>query len=244
MTRSVAHAARAALCAAALMGSLPVALAQPAAPLDNVVQLSAQAAAEVPQDLLSITLRATREGAEAAAVQAQLRQALDAALSDARRQVVPGRLEVKTGAFNVLPRVQSGPNGNGQIAGWQGQAELIVEGRDTAAVAALAGRLSGLAVVRVQPGLSREAREKAEDELTAQAVGRFRARAAELARLFGQSTYVLREVSVGASDPGVPPVPMYRMQAAGAAVADESLPVQAGKATVTVTVNGSVQLKP
>jgi predicted secreted protein len=208
-----------------------------------VVQLSAQASAELPQDLLSITLRATREGADAAAVQAQLRQALDAALSEARKQVAAGRLEVKTGAFNVLPRYRSGPGGSGQIAGWQGQAELILEGRDTAAIAGLAGRLSSLAVVRVQPGLSREAREKAEDELTAQAVGRFRARAAELARLFGQSTYTLREVNVGASEPGVPPVPMYRMQAAGAAVADESLPVQAGKATVTVTVNGSVVLR-
>ena len=46
---------------------------QPAAP-QNVVQLAATATVEARQDLLSVTLRSTREGTEAPQVQAQLRQ--------------------------------------------------------------------------------------------------------------------------------------------------------------------------
>jgi hypothetical protein len=49
---------------------------------------------------------------------------------------------------------------------------------------------------------------------------------------------------VSSNEPA-PPQPMMRVQAmrAGVAVAEESLPVEAGKALVTVTVAGTVQMK-
>ena len=58
------------------------------------------------------------------------------------------------------------------MSGWQGRAELVLEGSDTAAISQLAGRLAGLTVARVGYSLSREAREKAEADITAQAIGR------------------------------------------------------------------------
>ena len=71
---------------------------RPAAhPRGNQVQLSASAVAEVPQDLLSITLSATRDGNDAAAVQAQLKAVLEAALTQVRAAARPGQLEVRTG---------------------------------------------------------------------------------------------------------------------------------------------------
>ena len=73
---------------------------------------------------------------------------------------------------------------------------------------------------------------------------RFRARAAELARLFGYSGYALGEITVGSADMA-PPVPMFRQaraMAAGAPAADESLPVEAGKGSVSISVNGTVRL--
>lgn len=235
---------RRSIAAATLAAAAPFAGAQPAAvalpPPQNVLTLAAQASAEVPQDLLAITLAAQRDGADAAAVQSQLRQVLDNALNEARKAQRPGQLDVRTGQFSLSPRYSN----KGQIAGWTGRAELVLEGRDSAAISQLAGRLSGaMPVAHVMHGLSREAREKAEAEVAAAAIQRFKQRAEEYVRQFGFGGYSLREVNVGLADGMPPPQPMFRRaMAAQAGAVDESVPVEAGKATVTVTVNGSVQM--
>lgn len=212
--------------------------AQTLPPPQNVLSLATQASAEVTQDLLAITLSATRDGSDAGAVQSQLRQVLDAALTEARRAARPGQVEVRTGAFSLYPRYAP----KGGIAGWQGSAELILEGRDLAAISQLAGRLAGMTVARVGFGLSREAREKVEAELAAQAIARFKSRADDYSHQFGFGGYGLREITVGGADLP-PPQPMFRARAMSAAgAADESLPVQAGKTTVSVSVAGSIQM--
>ena len=216
--------------------------AQIVQPPQNVVTLSAQASVEVARDWLSITLAATREGSDAAQVQTQLRQALDAALTEARKAAKPGQVDLRTGQFSVFPRYAA----KGGIAGWQGTAELVVEGRDLAAISQLAGRLPGLAVTRVAQGLSRESREKVEADVAAQAIGRFRARAEAYAKQFGFAGYTVREVSVSGGDAPPVPVPMLRMNtmAAVSPMGEESQPVEAGRTTVTVTVSGSIQMAP
>jgi predicted secreted protein len=220
---------------AAAAGLLAPALtaAQTPAPQD-VLSMSASASIEVAYDMMSITLSTTREGADAAAVQLQVRQALDAALAEARRAARPGQLEVRTGAFSLSPRLSN----KGLLSGWVGQAELVLEGRDMTAIAQLAGRLNTLTVARVGYLLARETRDKAETQATEQAIARFRARATDYAKQFGYAAYTVREVSVGSDSP--PPQPMLRSRAMSATAADESLPVEAGKATVSVNVNGSV----
>lgn len=208
-----------------------------AAPVpQNVLNLSASASLEVPKDWLSITLSTTREAADGAAVQSQLRDALEAALAQARAAARPGQVEVRTGGFSIGPRHAA----KGGIANWQGSAELIVEGRDLAAVSALAGRLQSLSVARVSLALSREAREKVEAEVAAQAIARFRAQAQAVSVQFGFGGYTVREVTL-AGGAAEPPSPLPRMTTLAMA-ADAAVPVEAGKATVTVTVNGSVQM--
>ena len=224
-------------CAAlALAGGL-VRAAEPVAPL-NVVNLSAQAVVEVPHDWLQVSLTTLREGPDASAVQSQLKLALDKALGEAREAALPGQLEVRTGAFSLQPRF----NREGKSVGWAGTAELIVEGRDTARVAALAGRITSLSVASVQWGLSRAVRQQAEARAQSEAIERFRARALDIARGFGFAGFGLREVQVQAGEAGVG-LPRLRAAAAPMAMADSALPTEAGKASVTVTVSGSVQLR-
>jgi len=52
----------------------------------------------------------------------------------------------------------------------------------------------------------------------------------------------VREVTVTTGDAQTP-VPMLRMQAAPASAQGEALSVEPGKALVTATVNGTVQMK-
>ncbi|HEX7438766.1 MAG TPA: SIMPL domain-containing protein [Caldimonas sp.] len=215
----------------------PSAFAQAAAP-QGVLNLAASASLEVPRDLLSITFSTTRDGSDAGAVQAQLKQALDAALVEAKKAARPGQVDVQTGNFALTPRYAS----KGGISGWQGSAELVVEGRDLQAISQLAGRISTLTVGRVGYSLSREVREKAEADVSAQAIARYRAKAADYARLFGYAGYAIREISVNANE--APPLRPMQLQArAMSASADEALPVEAGKAAVTVNVSGTIQLK-
>ncbi len=209
-----------------------------APPPSGVVSLASSASVEVAKDWMSVTLTVTRDGADAGAVQTALKQALDAALAEARRAAKPGQVDVQTGNFSLFPRYNKTV-----ITGWQGTAELVVEGRDMPAIGQLVGRISTMTVGRVGYGLSREQRERSEAEVSAQAIARFRAKAAEVARGFGYAGYTLREVNVGADGPQpVAYAPMMRAKAMAAPMADESLPVEAGKTEVTVTVNGSVQL--
>lgn len=211
----------------------------PVAP-QNVLQLSATGTVEVQQDLLVMSLNATRDGADAAQVQSQLRTVLDAALTEARKAAQPGQMEVRTGQFGLYPRYGR----DGRISGWQGTAELVLEGRDFGRISATAPRLAGMAVGHVGFGLSREQRARVEATAQQMAIDSFKAKAGDLARGFGFSGYTLREVSVHANEPGFARPRMMAMEArAGAAPADAPVPVEPGKSTVVVTVSGSVQLK-
>lgn len=241
----VARAALASLAAGAFVLALatvpaPAAAQVPVlAPPANVVSLSATATIELPTDWLTVVYTTTREGPEAAAVQTQLRQALDAALAEARKVAKPGEVLVRTGGFSLNPRYAA----KGGITGWQGSAELVVEGRDATAIAQTMGRIQTMTIGRVGWSLSRDARERVEGEASAQAITKFRARADAVARQFGMTGYAIREVNVMTNEPppGMPQ-PMARVRAMAAGAAEESLPVEAGKALVTATVSGSVQM--
>ncbi|MFG6466063.1 SIMPL domain-containing protein [Roseateles sp. BYS87W] len=201
------------------------------------ISLSASASVEVTRDVLGVSLATSREGTDAGAVQAGLKQALEAALAEARKVARPGQVDVQTGSFSLNPRYD--PK-TGRMNGWQGSAELQLEGRDAATIAQLTARITTLTIARTGYSLSREAREKAEGEVTAQAIARYRAKAADYAKQFGYGGYVVGEVSIS-GDEAVAAAPML-MKAARMGVAEEALPTAAGRATVTVTVNGSVQL--
>jgi predicted secreted protein len=233
--RALAVLAAASLALPATAQTLPV----PA----GVLNLTTTASVEATKDVLSVVFSVTREGTDAQAVQAGLKQALDAALAEARKIAKPGQVEVQTGNFALYPRYsQPGPKG-GQpvISGWQGSTELIVQGKDAAAIAQLTGRVQTMAIARVGYTLSREAREKVEAEAVAQAIARWRAKAQQMSQQFGYAGYTVREVNVSTNEPGGGPVPMM-MARAKTMDAAEALPTEAGKGEVTATVSGAAQM--
>jgi len=207
-------------------------------PLQNVAQLSASAALEVQQDLLSMVLSTARDGTDSAEVQNQLKLALESALTEARKTAQPGLMEVRTGNFSLYPRYAK----DGKINGWRGSTELVLEGRDFPRITAAAGKIQTLTLAHVGFALSREQRAKVEADTQAQAIERFKVKAAEVAKSFGFSAYSLREVSINANDQG-PLRPRMVAMEAKAAMSDSPIPVEAGKASVLVHVSGSIQMK-
>lgn len=227
-------------CALAACTTGLLAQAMPAEILKNVAQLSASGSVEVQQDLLSISMTTTRDGSDAGAVQTQLKQALDTALTLARQAAVPGQMDVRTGNFSLYPRYGS----NGKINGWQGSTEMVLEGRDFPRITSTAGKIQTLTLGQVDFALSREQRTKVEAEAQTLAIERFKAKAGEIAKSFGFGGYTLREVSINANDQGYVPRPRTMAMSAKSDMAEAAIPVEAGKSTVLVNVSGSVQMTP
>ena len=228
---------------AAAGAALAFAAAQPARadtpPPQGVLSLTTSATVEVTKDVLAVTFSTTKDGADANAVQAQLKQALDAALAEAKKAARPGQVDVQTGAFSLFPRYTS----KGGITGWQGTAEIIVDGRDMAAIGQLSGRITTMTVARVAYRLSREAGQKVEADVAAEAIARYRAKAGEYAKQFGYASYSIREVNVTTTEPPQGPTPMLRQQASAMSAQGDALSVEPGKAQVNASVSGTVQMK-
>ncbi|KVP90539.1 hypothetical protein WJ96_18995 [Burkholderia ubonensis] len=246
MTKKSALALSLVLAAAvpvALTLASPAAHAQAANPHfpepSGVLSLSSQASAEVPQDIIHITLFYEQQAKDPGSLTSALNQRADAALAQAK--AVSG-VTAHTGAFSVYPSTDR----DGRISAWRGRTEVVLESRDFAAASKLAGQLSNLMqVANVEFSLSPEAQRAAEQKLTTEAIKSFRVRADEAAKAFGYNNYSIRDVNVG-SGRNVQPYP--RMMAMAAPAMDSAkmsapIAVEGGKATVSVTVNGSVQMK-
>lgn len=233
------HCAALALASALAAGG---ATAQTLPPPSGVLNLTTSASVEVARDVLSVVFNATRDGVDAQTVQSALKQALDAALAEARKIAKPGQVEVQTGNFSLYPRYGNPRNGQPTITGWQGTAELMVQGKDTASIAQLTGRIGTMAIARVGYTLSKEAREKVEAEVVAQAIANWRAKAQQMTQQFGYANYAVREVNVATNEQGGGPVPVMMSRAKTMSVAEEALPTEAGKGDVTATVSGSAQM--
>ena len=225
--------------AACFVAITPSAVAQAVQMLQpsGVVSLSTSASAEVPKDLMTATLSTSRDGSDADAIQADLKKALDTALTEAKRAARPGQVDVQTGRFSLVPRYSN----KGTMAGWQGTAELVIEGRDMQAIGQLVGRITTLTVARVGYGLSREQRDKTEGDVAAQAIARYQAKAADYAKRFGYGSYSIREVNVSEAET-TPMMAMRVEQKSMARSVSDELPIEAGKQNVSVSVNGTVQL--
>ncbi|WDD94975.1 SIMPL domain-containing protein [Burkholderia sp. FERM BP-3421] len=208
-------------------------------PPAGVLSLSAQASADVPQDVVTITLFYEQQARDPGSLTADLNRRADAALAQARG--VAG-VTARTGAFSVYPSTDR----DGKISAWRGRTEVVLESHDFAAASKLAGQLATtLQIAGVDFSLSPEAQRAAEQKLTTEAIKSFRTRAEEASKAFGYSSYSIRDVNVGGGH-NVQPYPRMMAMAAAAPMSKDAgapISVEGGKATVTVNVNGSVQMK-
>jgi predicted secreted protein len=223
--------------ASAQNAGVPVAVV--AASPEGVLSLTSSATIQVPNDWIEVQFSISRDGTDSAAVQAALKAALATALDQANHVARPdGHVEVQGGGFSLQPRFDA----KGRINGWTGSTQMSVQGRDMATIAALAGQVASMNVSSLEYSVSREAREKVEGDVTAQAIARFRAKAGDYAKAFGYAGFVVREVTVEA-DGGNSSPPRPMMMKAMAMSSDARMPIAAGSGSVTANVNGSVQLK-
>ena len=221
---------------AAMLAALPVAADEERGLDYNLVRLEADAAAEVPNDLMRVTLAVEHNARDAAAlpplVNADMRWALD--LAKQRPSV-----KAQSGEYTTQPEYAAG-----RIVGWRAIQVLELESEDFAEVTALATELQQKLQVRAMEfAPTRATRLRVENELTAAALRAFAAKAKLITETMGAARYEVVEVNVGGT-------PVYKSQRgaemAMMRAADAAAPpiaVEGGTATLTVTVNGQIQLR-
>ncbi|CAN7226624.1 SIMPL domain-containing protein [Caballeronia sp. LjRoot34] len=203
----------------------------------GVLSLAAQASADVPQDVVDITLFYEQEAQDPASLTSVLNQRADAALRQAKGV---DNVTAHSGSFTVYPSTDR----DGRISAWRGRTEVVLESKDFAAASKLAGKMSdSMQVGSVTFSLSPEAQRAAEQRLSTQAIASFKQQAQSSAQAFGYSGYAIREVNIGHNGSSPRPVMMMAARSMSAdAKMSAPMALEGGTSTVTVNVSGSVQM--
>ena len=216
------------------LAGLPAGAAE-SAPRYNSVELQAEAQREVQNDLLNASLYV------------ELNDPSPAALANAMNKRVNEALRVARGAKGVT--VRSGGNQtypvytkDNVVQGWRGRAEIRIESRDFEAASGLIGKLqSGMQLGNMSFSVSPEARRAAENELIAEAIAAFKARAEIVKAALAGRGYKLLRLNVANRYSGPSPRPLLaRMAASAQEVTAPSL--EAGASVVTVTASGAIEI--
>ncbi|MBM4385261.1 MAG: SIMPL domain-containing protein [Deltaproteobacteria bacterium] len=205
----------------------------------NQVSFSVFAEREVANDWTTGTIGTTASGSDPAELAARINKQMTEALALAKQAK---GVKVTSGSYNTYPEYGDG----NRIVRWQASQDLILESKDTDAVAKLLGKLQakGLLLRGISFSVSRETQRKLEDELIAEAIEKFRSRASLVAKSFGKSSYGLITVNVGGGG-FQPPMPYMRADMAMMAKA-ESAPApsfEGGTSHVRMDVNGTIELE-
>jgi predicted secreted protein len=217
----------------------PIAFAQensvPSSP--TTIELSADAGQDAANDMASASAFFEATDVLPAALARKVNAAIASALETTKAYP---RVKTRTGSTHTYPvYARDGRT----IEAWRMRSELFFETQELAALSELLGKLQGsLAIGQIQLSPSPETQSKAFDGAAIEALERFQARAALLAKTLGKN-YRIVHLNIGHSA-GRPPMLSMARSAAPMNLAESAppLPMEAGETRVTVHVAGTIAL--
>lgn len=199
----------------------------------NRVRFRVQSAREVPNDWVTAVVGVSEEDVDPAALASRVNRTMAWALD--RAKAVQG-VELHSGAYGTYPVYE-----DGKLRRWRASQELVLESADGRAMTSLVGTLqSRLQLHSFQFSVSDDTRASVEQELVAQALAAFRARADLVRTSLGAGGYAIDDISVETGGGRPPPRPL-ESRAMAAEVAPPA--VEGGSSRVTVSVQGSIVLQ-
>ena len=210
--------------------------AEPAPPRYNTVTLQADAQREVQNDLLNATLFVEVNDATPAGVANAVNKTVNEALRVAKEYK---NVRTRSGNNQTYP-VYSKAN---QLQGWRGRGEIRLESKDFEAASALIGKLqSAMQLSGIQFTVAPDSRRTVENELIAEAIAAFKARAEIAKAALGGRGYKLQNLNVSSGRNVPPPAPYMAMARAQAAPEVATPNLEAGVSVITVNANGTVEI--
>lgn len=218
---------------------------------ETVLHISATERAQVPQDLLTASLRIEKENADAKAVQTEINTIMAKAVETAKAVTT---VKVSTGHYYVYqydpnPRPVEKTDGKEEKPAmkWRGSQSLQLQSTKADDLLKLAGALqdSGLVMENLGYSLSPEKAEEAKDSLMEAALAKVKTKAERAAKAMNKTRTDLVEINVDSSDNFIhAPVMMRAMAMDGAAMEKASAPTAApGESEITLTVSAKALLK-
>jgi len=210
------------------------ALADAPAALADVLNLDAQATSEVPYDIAIVTLAIDRESKSSDTLSPDINKILADAMAEAKKAGV----SAESGGYYVSPTY----NNRNQRVAWHGRAEIILRSKDFTAIGKLSGDLAEkMQMAGMNFDLSPERRQSEESRLIEEAVSNLKAKARTTLKALGYQDFGIREITLSQ---GGAMVHTQVATMARAAMTDAApVPVEGGKARISVTLSGSLQMK-
>ena len=205
-------------------------------PRYNSVELQAEAQREVQNDLLNAVLYVELNDASPAALANAVNKSVNEALRIAKEYKT---VRVRSGNNQSYPVYAKG----NVLQGWRSRAEVRLESRDFEAASALIGKLqANMQLGNLSFSVSPETKRGVENELIAEAIAAFKARAEIIKTSLARRGYKLQRLNVmsGYNAPQPRFATAARMVAAAPEVAAPNL--EAGVSVVTVNAGGAIEV--
>lgn len=204
------------------------------------VSFSVEAEKEVERDLLQVSLFYQAEGNDLSALNKTMAEKMNKAIELTKAQ---SAVEIKDNSRNTWIRY----NDKGKQQGWTARAELTLESKDSQALSTLVHELDGvLAIDHVSASVSREKLSSLENELTKEALAKFKDKALLLQESLQMKGYRTQSLDVSSAKDSTNDYPIY----AAAELSSKSLYssgkdetyTQSGKEKIKVSVNARIAL--
>ena len=224
----------------ALAAPLPSVAQERVAPLADVLELEASVTSEVVPDLVVVNLAVVREGPEVPALTKAVNEALARAFADAK--AVPGVIAANAG-YSTTPRFDT-RGSTSTRTGWTVTGAIVLKSKDFDALGTLVGKLSQtLNITGSGFEISPDLRAREDAALIERGARAFQDKATAATRAFGYAGYSIRQVNVGSAGQNgngrvFAPMAQYAMAKSAA-----PMPIEAGPVTLSLSVNGSVQMR-
>ena len=225
---------------AGLMGLAVASLARAETLNYGLVSLSESVSRPIARDQMVLVLNIEEQGKEREAVANAVTRKVNAVLQQARQH---SQFNTTLQSRSAYPQTDY-VNGRRVDKGWQDSASIKVESKDMAALNAFAAKVQGQAAIGdIQYTVSSASMQANESELTREALQRFNARAAMIAKSLGGSGYKIVQLNIGNSSDNISTPRAYggvMMAKAEAAPVQDSAP---GEAQLRLDVNGQIQVQ-
>jgi predicted secreted protein len=201
----------------------------------NRVSFQVESSRDVANDWIQAVVGITDEDVDSARLAGRINAAMGRAMAVAK--AAPG-VRVKSGGYSTHPVHQ-----DGKLRRWRASQDLILESADIEAVTALVGKLqTELQLRSIGFSISPARRRSVEDELIAEVLGAFKARAEIVRQNLGASHYEVVQLSINGQG-GAPLRPAYREAMAMSAAKAAPPALEGGSSRLSVHVNGTIELE-
>jgi predicted secreted protein len=208
--------------------------AEPVQPRYNSVELQAEAQREVQNDLLNALLYVELEDASPAAVASAINKRVNDALRIAKD--FKG-VRVRSGNNQTYPVYSK----NNTLQSWRGRGEIRIDSGDFEAASNLIGKLqASMQLGNISFSVSPETRRVVENELIAEAIAAFKARAEIVKTALAGRSYKLQRLNLASSYNT--PQPRFAMARAASSAEVAAPNLEGGVSQVTIRANGAVEI--